>query len=73
MHDFLRNDACFARSGARQYEARAIDVVDGNSLRRVETGLHEGVGVRQVGKRDIVSKVLLSGVIKSLGSMRMTQ
>jgi hypothetical protein len=26
--------------------------------------LHEGVGVRQVGKRAIVSKVLLSGVIK---------
>ena len=64
MHDFLRNDACFTRSGACQYEARTIDVVDGDSLRRVETVLHEGFGVRQVGKRAIVSKVLLPSVIK---------
>jgi hypothetical protein len=64
MRDFLGNNPCLARSSACQYKARTIDIVDGNSLRGVKTVLHEGVGVRQVGKRAIVSKVLLSGVIK---------
>ena len=64
VHDFLRNDACLTRSGACQYKARAIDIIDGDSLRRVETVLHEGIGVRRVGKRVIVSKVLLPSVIK---------
>jgi hypothetical protein len=64
MHDLLRNDTRLARSGACQYKARAIDIIDGDSLRRVETVLHEGIGVRRVGKRVIVSKVLLPSVIK---------
>ena len=64
VYDFLRNDPCLARSSTCQYKARAIDIVDGDSLRRVETVLHKGVGVRQVGKRAIVSKVSLPSVIK---------
>ena len=73
VHDFLRNDARLARSGACQYKARAIDIVDGDSLRSVETVLHGGVGVRQVGERVIVSKVLLPSVIRWLRMTRTPQ